>query len=124
MICYFRESLKLFIKVEIEQQDQKSMNFEEMMQKAVNAEAKAGLRPSIIVRDLNTCYPKSHRPSHNTSSKMQIQGSNHKHSPCSKESKSKDLKSAPPRSNMAEPAKKEGEKKKKSQGHKRKRIGE
>ena len=49
MICYFWQSLKSFIKVKIEQQDRESINFEEMVQKAVNAEAKAGLRSSTMI---------------------------------------------------------------------------
>ena len=49
MICYFWEGLKPSIKVEIEQQDRALTSFKEMVQKAVNAEAKTGLRSSIIV---------------------------------------------------------------------------
>ena len=71
MICYFWEGLKPFIKVEIEQQDQKSIDFKEMVQKAVNAEAKAGLRSSTMVRESDAHCPRGYRPSHNTSSKVQ-----------------------------------------------------
>ena len=71
MICYFQESLKPFIKVEIEQQDREFMDFEEMMQRAVNAETKAGLRSSTMVRDLDIRCLWGHRPFHNTFSKMQ-----------------------------------------------------
>ena len=49
MIYYLQEGLKLFIKVEIEQQAQKSVNFEEMVQKAVNTEVKVGLRSSPMI---------------------------------------------------------------------------
>ena len=42
------------------------MNFEEMLQKAVNAEAKAGLKSSTIVRNLDAHCPRGHRLSHNT----------------------------------------------------------
>ena len=49
MICYFREGVKPFIKVEMEQQEWKAMDFEEIMQRAVNAEVKAGLRSSAMV---------------------------------------------------------------------------
>ena len=41
------------------------------MQKAVNTEIKAGIKSSIIVRDADSCCPKSHRLSQNTSAKMQ-----------------------------------------------------
>ena len=70
IICYFRKSFKPFIKVEIEQQNRESMDFEEMVQKAVNAEARAGLRSSTIVRNSDARYSRGHRPSHNTSSKV------------------------------------------------------
>ena len=49
MIYYFWEDLKSFIKVEIEQQDRKYMNFEEMVQKTVNAETKTNLRSSTMI---------------------------------------------------------------------------
>ena len=111
MICYFWQGLKPSIKVKMEQQNRESMNFEEMMQKAVNAEAKASLRSSIMVRDLDARCPRGHRLSHNTSSKVQTQGS--KDSFRSKEPKAKDPKPAPSREDMVEPAKKENKKNKK-----------
>ena len=49
MICYFREGLKPSIKVEMEQQDREVMDFKEMVQRTVNAEAKAGLISSAMV---------------------------------------------------------------------------
>ena len=112
MICYFWEGLKPSIKVEMKQQDRKSMNFKEMVQRAGNAEAKAGLRSSTMVRDSDVRCLRGYRPSHNTSSKVQTQGSSHKNSPRTKESKNKDPKLALPRGNTAEPAKKEDKKKK------------
>ena len=51
MIRYFQKDLKPSIKVEMEQQDREFMDFEEMMQRAVNAEAKAGLRSSTMVQE-------------------------------------------------------------------------
>ena len=74
MICYFREGLKPSIKVEMEQQDRESMDFKEMVQRAVNAESKAGLRSSAMVRDSDICYPQGHRLSNSTASKVQTQG--------------------------------------------------
>ena len=118
MICYFWEGFKSSIKVEMEQQDRKSINFEEMVQKAINTEAKAGLRSSTMVRDLNAHCRRGHHLSHNFSSKVQTQDSSHKDSPRSEESKNKDLKPALSRGNAAEPAKKE-DKKKNLQGHRR-----
>ena len=70
MICYFWKNLKPFIKVEIKQQNQESVNFEEMVQRAVNAEAKAGLRSIIMVEISNIYCPQSHCPFNNTTSKM------------------------------------------------------
>ena len=56
MICYFRKGLKPSIKIEMEQQDREAIEFEEMVQRVVNAEAKAGLRSSAMVRDSNIRY--------------------------------------------------------------------
>ena len=93
MICYFQEGLKLSIKVEMEQQDRESMDFEEMVQRAVNAEAKAGLRSSAMVRDSDIRCRRDHRPSNNTTSKVQTQGTSAKE-PRPEESRSKETKPA------------------------------
>ena len=108
----------------MEQQDQAFTSFKEMMQKVVNAEAKVGLRSSTKVWDLDACCPRGHRPSHNTSSKMQTQGS--KDSFCPKKTKPKDLKSAPSRDNAAESSKKNNkkDKKKRFRGQRWKHTGE
>ena len=111
MVCYFRKGLKPSIKVEMEQQDRESMNFEEMVQKAVNAEAKTGLRSSIRVRDLDAHCPRGHRPSHNTSLKVQTQG--FKDSSRSKKLKPMDPNPALSCNDVAESAKKEDRKDKK-----------
>ena len=87
------------------------MNFEEMMQRAVNAEAKAGLKSSTMVRNPNVRCLRSHRPSHNTSFKGVDPGS--KNFSRSKEPKPKNPKPAPSHDNAAEPAKKEDRKEKK-----------
>ena len=114
MSRYFWEGFKPSIKVEIEQQDRALTSFEKMMQRAINAKAKVGLRSSTMVWDSDVRCPKGHRPSHNTSSKVQSQGSNNKDSSCSEEPKPKDPKLAPPRDNAAaEPDKKEDRKNKK-----------
>ena len=67
------------------------MNFEEMVQKAVNAEAKAGLRSSTMVRELDARCPRGHRPSHNTFLKVQTQETTAKE-PYTKESRPKEAK--------------------------------
>ena len=71
MICYFQEGLKSSIKVKIEQQDRASTSFEEIVQKAVNTEAKARLRSSTMVWDSDARCSRGHRLSHNTFLKMQ-----------------------------------------------------
>ena len=126
MICYFQEDLKPFIKVKIEHQNRESTNFQEMVQRAVNVEAKASLRSSTIVRELDASCPRGHHPSHNTSFKVQTQGSSHKDSPRSEEPKPKDSKPASSRDDTAEPVKKEDkkEKKKKLWNQRRERTGE
>ena len=70
MICYFRKGLKSSIKFEIKQQDRESMDFEEMVQKAVNAEVKAGLRFNTMVRDSDIRCPKGHRLFNSITTKM------------------------------------------------------
>ena len=71
MICYFRKGFKPSIRVKMEQHDREAIDFEEMVQRAVNAEAKAGLRSSAMVRDSDIRCPQGHRPSNNTASKVQ-----------------------------------------------------
>ena len=124
MICNFWESLKPFIKVKIEQQDQVSTSFKEMVQRAVNAEAKAGLKSSTMVWNSDTHCPKGHRPFHNTSLKVQTQGS--KNLSCPKKTKPKDSKSAPLRDNAAKSLKKDNKKDKKKRflSQKREHTGE
>ena len=109
----------------MEQQDRESMDFEEMVQRAINAEAKAGLRSSTMIQKSDARCPRGHRPSHNTSSKVQTQRTIAKE-PRSEESKPKDPKPAPSRDNAAEPAKKEDrkEKKKRLRNQRREHTGE
>ena len=49
------------------------MNFKEIVQRAVNAKAKAGLRSSTMVRDSDISYPRDHRSSNSAGSKVQTQ---------------------------------------------------
>ena len=110
MICYFREGFKPSIKVEIKQQNRESIDFEEMLQRAANAEAKAGLRSSTMVRKSDARCPRGHRPSHNTSLKVQIQETTAKELH-TEESRPKEAMQAngkapaPPRSEFTEPRK-------------------
>ena len=43
------------------------------MQRAVNAEAKTGLRSSAIVQNSDICFPRGYRPSNNTALKVQTE---------------------------------------------------
>ena len=98
-----------------------------MVQRTVNAKAKAGLRSSTMIWDSDARCPRHHYPSHNTSSKVQSQGSNNKDSSYSEELKPKDLKPSPPYDNAAvEPAKKKDrkDKKKKFRRQRQEYIGE
>ena len=110
MICYFRKSFKPFIKIKIEQQNRESMNFEEIVQRAVNAETKVGLRSSTMVRNSDIRCPKNYRFSNSTALKVQTQGTIVKKSKPEK-SKPKELKlakgknSALPHSESTEPGK-------------------
>ena len=56
------------------------MDFEEMVQKAVNAESKVGLRSSIMVRDSDINCFRDYRLSNSTASKVQTQGTTTKNS--------------------------------------------
>ena len=107
MICYFQEDLKLSIKVEMEQQDREFVNFEEMVQKAVNAEAKAGLRSTIMVQDSDIRCPQGYCPSKNTASKVQTPRKIAKDFSRLEKLGTKDRKLVSPRDNAAELAKKE-----------------
>ena len=86
------------------------MDFEKMVQKAVNAEVKVGLWFSTIVWELDICCHRSHYSSNSTASKVQIQGTNTKETKF-EESKPKELKSAKgknpilPRSKSTKPKK-------------------
>ena len=107
MICYFRKGLKPSIKVEIKQQDQEAMDFKEMVQRAVNAEAKAALRSSAMVWDSDIRCLWGHRFSSSTAAKVQTQETSTKE-PRPEKSRTKEAKpakekaSAPPRTNVAE----------------------
>ena len=51
MIWYFREGLRPSVKVEMEQRGRELDSFEELVEKAVDAEAKAALRPRSYARE-------------------------------------------------------------------------
>lgn len=67
-----------------------------------NAKAKTDLRSNATIWDSNFYYFRDYCPSHNTSSKVQIQDFNNKDFYCIKEFKAKDLKPALLRTNIVE----------------------
>ena len=56
MVRYFEKGLKPSIKAEIDQDDSQLIDYEELVAKAIKAEAKAGLRPSSYVRATDLSY--------------------------------------------------------------------
>ena len=93
------------------------MNFEEMVQRAVNAKAKAVLRSSTMVWELNVCYFKNYCPSNNIAAKMQTQKTTIKDFHL-EEAKTKNLKPISSSINAAEPLEQE----KKDQKDKKKKF--
>ena len=74
MVRYFEEGLKPSIKAKIDQDATHLDDYEELVSKAVRAEAKAGLRPSSYVREADLQVLRGSRPTHTTAHKVQTQG--------------------------------------------------
>ena len=116
MICYFWEGLKPSIKVKMEQQNREAMDFEEMVQRAVNVEAKAGLRSSTMVQNSDIHCFRGHLPPISTALKVQTQETTAKDS----HQKKLKVKEVKPTSSQAEEASEPSEqacKKKKRKKH-------
>ena len=73
MVRYFEEGLKPSIKAEMDQDASHLDDYEELVAKAVRAEAKAGLRPSSYVRETNQQVPRGNQPAYTTAHKVQTQ---------------------------------------------------
>ncbi len=63
LICYLREQLCLSIQAYLDYQGRDLDRWEEVVEKAGDAEAKANLQPLFYVRDINVRCPKDHHPS-------------------------------------------------------------
>ena len=74
IVRYFEEVPKPSIKPEINQEATHLDHYEELVVKAVRAEAKAGLRPSFYVRETDIQVCRRSRPAHTTTHKVQTQG--------------------------------------------------
>ena len=118
MVRYFEESLKPSIKAEMDQDASHLDDYEELVAKAVRAEAKAGLRPSSYVRETDQQVPRGNRPAHTTAHKVQTQGAMKDH----RGDESKAKASVPTSTQNSEPSDKARKDKKKKQ-HKAKREG-
>ena len=109
----------------MEQQNRESIEFEEIVQRTVNAEAKAGLRSNTMVRESDARCPRGRRPSHNTFSKVQTQGTIDKE-PRTEESRPKKAKltniKAPASPHFNEPAKPNCQKKSGSDSKRKKTL--
>ena len=87
------------------------MNFEEIVQRAINAKAKASLRSIIMVQNLDIRCPQNYHSSNNIALKMQTQKTTAKNFSHPKKSKIKNLKSVFSCDNIAKPAKKKDKQK-------------
>ena len=74
MVRYFEEDLKLSIKAEMDQNNSQLIDYEELIVKAVKAEAKAGLRLSVYVQKTDLSCLRGNQPAHTTAHKVQTQG--------------------------------------------------
>ena len=74
MVRYFEEGLKPSIKAEIDQDATHLDDYEELVAKAVKAEAKVGLRPSSYVRETDIQVLRRNQSAHITAHKVQTQG--------------------------------------------------
>ena len=64
LIRLFREGYKPSIKAQMEQRGREKDSWEELVEKTIDAEAKAGLQPSSFVRDMDRLCPQGNRPPH------------------------------------------------------------
>ena len=62
MLRYFREDLKPSILAELEHQDLELESFDQMVKKAVDAEAKSSLRPRSSTKEIDQHCPRGNQP--------------------------------------------------------------
>ena len=113
LICLFREELKPSIQAQMEQRGRENDNWEELIEKAIDAKAKVGLQPSSYVRDMDQRCPRGNRPSHTTTAKSQASATkDHRDKPSDKH-KASDKPSRSLRSEIGEVSNKKDWKEKK-----------
>ena len=69
MLKYFREGLKPSVLTELEYWDLELENFNQMVKKAVDAEAKSALRPCSSIKEMDQNCPWGNRPANSTVAK-------------------------------------------------------
>ena len=74
MVRYFEDGLKPFMKAEMDQDATHLDDYEELVAKAVRAEAKADLQTSSYVRETDLQILRGNRSAHTTAHKVQTQG--------------------------------------------------
>ena len=62
LIRFFREELKPSVKAQMEQRGRELDSWEELVEKAINAEAKASLQPPSILREMDQRCQRGNRP--------------------------------------------------------------
>ena len=68
MLRYFWEDLKPSVLAELEHRDLELESFDQMVKKAVNAEAKSALRPRSSTKEMDQHCPRGNRPANSTKS--------------------------------------------------------
>ena len=58
LIWFFCEGFRPSIKAQIEQREQEHNSWEELIEKAIDAEAKVSLQPPLILREIDQCCPR------------------------------------------------------------------
>ena len=71
LIRFFCKGLRPSIKAQIEQRGREHDSWEELVEKAIDAEAKASLQPPSILCEMDQRCPRGNRPTHSTLAKSQ-----------------------------------------------------
>ena len=75
LIRLFQENLRPSIKAQMEQTGRELGSWKEMIEKAVDAEAKTGLQPASYIREMDHRCQRGNLPVHVTAAKVQTLGS-------------------------------------------------
>ena len=69
LIRFFREGLKPSITAQMEQRGRELDSWDQMVEKAIDAEAKASLQPASFIREMDQRCPRGNRPTHTIAAK-------------------------------------------------------